>query len=55
MEKEVNIQTPIRDTIPAGETEVVEMGQHSVRRQISIKDTAVLKVLDQGNLIILEG
>ncbi len=52
MEKKIDLQTPIRDTIRAGDTEIVEMGQHVVKRQISIRDGATLKILDEGNLIL---
>lgn len=52
MEKVTNIQTSIRDLIPAGDTEVVEIGQHILKRKITIKDGAILKILDQGKLLI---
>jgi len=48
----INIETPIRDTIKSNDTEVVEMGQHRIKRQMSIKDGATLKILDEGNLIL---
>ncbi len=54
MEKKIDLQTPIRDTIKAGDTEIIEMGQHVVKRQISIKDGATLKLLDESNLILEE-